>query len=53
LGKSDLSITDNPEGTATLIRDTTNNNQILAMVNNVSAADITIEDFADIFVDIF
>jgi hypothetical protein len=48
LGFSDLSITNNASGTATLIGDTTNNNQLLAIVNNVSAADITVADFTDI-----
>ena len=30
------------------ITDTTNNNQLLAMINNVSAADITVDDFISI-----
>ncbi len=48
LGFSDLSITDNAAGKATLIRDPTNNNQLLAIVNNVSPTDITVEDFTEI-----
>ena len=47
LSKSDLSITDNTAGTATLIEDTTNN-QLLAIINNVSVTDITVDDFMTI-----
>ncbi len=43
-----LSITDNAEETATLIADTTNNNQLLAIINQVSAAYITVDDFISI-----
>ena len=46
LGFGDLSILNNSEGTATLIRDTTNNNQLVAIVDNVDAANITAEDFS-------
>jgi len=48
LSFGDLSITDNPGGTATLIRDTTNNNQLIAIINNVDAADLTAADFTTI-----
>ncbi|MEM6613657.1 MAG: calcium-binding protein, partial [Cyanobacteria bacterium P01_C01_bin.72] len=48
LGFGDLSITNNSTGTAALIRDTTNSNQLLAVVNNVTAADLTTEDFIEI-----
>jgi Ca2+-binding RTX toxin-like protein len=48
LGFSNLSITNNALGTATLIQNATNNNQLLATINNVSAADITMADFTDI-----
>jgi len=48
LGFSDLSITNNASGTAVVIRDTTNNNQLLAIVNNVSTIDITVADFTEI-----
>ena len=47
LSFSDLSIINNANQTATLITDTTNN-QLLAIVNNVSAIDITAEDFNNI-----
>ncbi len=48
LGFSDLNITNNLAQTATLIRDTTNNNELLAIVENVSAVDITVDDFMTI-----
>jgi Ca2+-binding RTX toxin-like protein len=48
LGFSDLNIINNAAGTATLIQNATNNNQLLAIVNNVSATDITMADFTDI-----
>lgn len=48
LGFGDLSIVDNSAGTAAMILDGTNGNQLLAVVNNVSAADLTVEDFTDI-----
>ena len=48
IGFSDLSITDNTDRTATLIKDTTNNNELLAIVNNVSADSITAADFTNI-----
>jgi len=46
LGFSDLSITDS-SGNA-VIMDTTNNDQILAIVNNVSAVDLSEDDFMTI-----
>ena len=48
IGFSDLSITDNADRTAALIRDTTDNNELLATVNNLSAASITAADFTNI-----
>ena len=48
IGFSDLSIINNNAGTAALIRDTTNNNRLLATVNNLSASDITVDDFMTI-----
>ena len=48
LSFGDLSITNNPGGTATLIRDTTNNNQLIAIINNFDAADLTAADFTTI-----
>ncbi|MEL6930108.1 MAG: hypothetical protein AAFO95_15920, partial [Cyanobacteria bacterium J06600_6] len=45
LALSDLSISNNLAGTATLITDTTNNNQLLAVVKNIDAADLTAADF--------
>ena len=42
---SDLSIRNNSAGTATLINNAANDNQLLAIINNVSAADITAADF--------
>ena len=48
IGFSDLSIIDNTDRTATLIRNTTDNNELLATVNNVSAASITVADFTNI-----
>ena len=48
LSFDDLRITNNSQGTASFIRDTSNSNQLLAILNNVDAADLTVEDFADI-----
>jgi len=48
LGFSDLSITNNPKNTATLIADATNENELLAVVNNIDAADLTAADFTTI-----
>jgi len=48
LGFGDLDISNNQAGTATLIADTTNNNQLLAIVKNVSASNITAADFTTI-----
>ncbi|MEL6441515.1 MAG: hypothetical protein AAFQ80_19965 [Cyanobacteria bacterium J06621_8] len=45
---SDLAISDNAAGTASLIRDTTDNNQLLAIVNNVSANELTAADFVSV-----
>jgi|GEM_PF-4968582 len=45
LGFSDLSITNRADGTATLIADMTNGNELLAVVSNVDAADLTAADF--------
>ena len=47
LGFSDLSITDSLEGTDTLIVNTTNN-KLLAILNNLSAANLTEKDFTNI-----
>ena len=43
----DLNITNNASSTATLIRDRSNGNELLAIVNGVKAADLTVEDFVD------
>ncbi len=48
LGFSDLNIINNLAQTATLIRDASNNNELLAIVENVSAVDITVDDFMTI-----
>ena len=48
IGFSDLSIIDNTDRTAALIRDTTDNNRILATVNNLSASNITVDNFITI-----
>ena len=48
IGFSDLSVTDNNAGTATLIRDTTNNERLLAIVDNVMANQITADNFTNI-----
>ena len=48
LGFSDLNIFSNAAGTAVIIRDTSNDNQLLAIINDVRAADITESDFIDI-----
>ena len=48
LSFSELNIINNTAGTATLIIDTTNNNDLLAVVDNVSAVDITADDFTTI-----
>ncbi|MEM8677110.1 MAG: calcium-binding protein, partial [Cyanobacteria bacterium P01_G01_bin.67] len=48
LAFTDLGISDNAEGTAALIRDLSNSNQLLATVNNVRADDLTASDFSDI-----
>ena len=45
---SDLNIFSNAAGTAVIIRDTSNDNQLLAIINDVRAADITESDFTDI-----
>lgn len=45
---SDLSITNNVGSTATLITDTTNNNQLLVTVNGVNASAINAADFTTI-----
>ena len=45
IGFSDLTIQNNPGGTAAFIRDNTNNGQVLAIIRNVDAADITEDDF--------
>ncbi len=47
LSFGDLSISNNQAGTAVLIADTSNN-QVLATVNNVTAADITAQDFMSV-----
>ena len=44
---SDLNIFSNAAGTAVIIRDTSNDNQLLAIINDVRAADITELDFTD------
>jgi serralysin len=44
-GFNNLKIINNTTGTATLIQDLTNNNATLAVINNVSAVDITLNDF--------
>lgn len=46
LGFNDLSITNNQAETATIVADM--NNQILVIVNNISAADITATDFINV-----
>ena len=48
IGFGGLSITDNPTGTATFIKDTTDGDLLLALVRNVSAADLTAADFMTI-----
>ena len=48
LGFSDLSISDNNTGTATLIRDTTNNERLLAILDGVMANQITADNFTNI-----
>ncbi len=48
LSFSDLNIFSNAAGTAVIIRDISNDNQLLAIINDVRAADITAEDFTDI-----
>ena len=48
IGFSDLSIIDNTDRTAALIRDTTDDNRLLATVNNLSASNITVDDFVTI-----
>ncbi len=45
---SDLNIFSNAAGTAVIIRDISNDNQLLAIINDVSAAAITESDFTDI-----
>ncbi|MEM7591564.1 MAG: calcium-binding protein, partial [Cyanobacteria bacterium P01_A01_bin.83] len=45
LAFADLSISDDANSTAALIRDTSNGNQLLATVNGVSAVDLTAADF--------
>ncbi|MEM6614343.1 MAG: hypothetical protein AAF652_19260 [Cyanobacteria bacterium P01_C01_bin.72] len=46
LGFNDLNITNNQAETATIVADM--NNQILVIVNNISAADITATDFINV-----
>jgi len=46
VGFSDLSISDSSNGVEIALP--SNNNQILAIVNNVSAVDITVDDFTTI-----
>ena len=48
LNYDDLSFSNNGAGTATIILDTTNDNQILAIISNVSADAITVDDFMSI-----
>ncbi|MEM8717705.1 MAG: hypothetical protein AAGE84_00140 [Cyanobacteria bacterium P01_G01_bin.39] len=48
LGFSDLSITDNANQTAALIRDLSNGNQLLATVGGVSAVELTAADFFEV-----
>ena len=48
IGFSDLSISDNNAGTATLIRDTTNNERLLAILDGVMANQITADNFTNI-----
>ncbi|MEO1669797.1 MAG: calcium-binding protein, partial [Cyanobacteria bacterium J06631_2] len=48
LGFSDLSISNNSDGTASLIADVNNSDRLIAIVNNVSAVDLTLEDFTNI-----
>ncbi|MGD1920885.1 MAG: hypothetical protein ACFCAD_19590, partial [Pleurocapsa sp.] len=45
---SDLKIVENTSRTTTFIKDSGNNNAILAVLHNVSAADLTAEDFSRI-----
>ncbi|MGL5942305.1 MAG: CAP domain-containing protein [Waterburya sp.] len=45
LGFNNLNIINNTTGTATLIQDLTSNNATLAIINNVSANEITLNDF--------
>jgi serralysin len=45
---NNLKIINNSTATATLIQDLTNNNATLAVINNVSAADITFNDFVTV-----
>ena len=47
LAFEDLSITNNSSGSSTLIRDV-NDNDLLAVINGIDAADITIDDFVNI-----
>ncbi len=44
----DLSITNNALGTSTLIRDLNNGNELLAIVQNVAATELSFDDFVDI-----
>ena len=48
LNYDDLSFSNNNAGTATIIQNTTNDNQILAIISNVSADAITVDDFITI-----
>jgi Ca2+-binding RTX toxin-like protein len=48
LGFNNLNIINNTTGTATLIQDLTNNNATLAIINNVSATEITLSDFMSV-----
>lgn len=43
-----LAISDNGADTASLIRDTTDNNQLLAVVNGNSASELAATDFASL-----